>query len=69
MRKEDIPIESYGQVDQIITTTNKSVNYLNNLVRQEVYGLESQYPYVGEKLMILNIMRGKLLTCSRSCSR
>ena len=53
MKKEDIPVESYGQVDQIITTTNKSVNYLNNLVRQEVYGLESQYPYVGEKLMIL----------------
>ena len=53
VRKEQIPLDVFGHADQIITTTNRTVNELNTLVRREVYGLESMFPYVGEKLMIL----------------
>lgn len=51
--KEHIPLEKYGQADQLVTTKNTTVSYLNNLVRTQVYGLDNQYPYVGEKLLML----------------
>lgn len=62
--KESIPLELYGNVDQLVTTKNATVTYLNNLVRERVYGLTTPYPYVGEKLLILKNDWSQLKTSS-----
>ncbi len=53
VKKDQIPDEYLISADQIITGTNRTVDRINNRVREHIFGLTSPFPYDNEKLMCL----------------
>src|SRR5699024_3364305 len=51
MTKDDIDLEHVEWADQILANTNKTVGMFNNLVRRDIYGIDSPLPFVGEKIL------------------
>ena len=51
--KDHVMDEDYLSVDQIITVKNRTSDIITNHIRKNIFQLESPFPYVGEKIMIL----------------
>lgn len=53
IRSNEINNDHLVWADQIISNTNHSVDYFNNRVRKNIFNLESEFPYIGEKIICL----------------
>ena len=51
--KNQVMDEDYLSADQIITVKNRTSDIITNHIRKNIFGLESPFPYFGEKIMIL----------------
>lgn len=51
--KDHVMDEDYLSADQIITVKNRTSDIITNHIRKNIFQLESPFPYVGEKIMIL----------------
>ena len=53
LSKDDLDLEHIAWADQILANRNATVDQFNNLVRDEIYQLDTPFPHVGEKLLCL----------------
>lgn len=51
--KHQVTDEDYLSADQIITVKNRTSDIITNHIRKDIFKLDSPFPYLGEKIMIL----------------